>query len=327
MQNRNLKAQAIVEAGLMSAIIVVFSLFNAYIPIFSFIDFIILPIPITLLVLRHKNYTVALGAVVSSTVIFAIFYNPILALVSGIMYGLSGIALGYCINNNISFIKTFLVLVLVSLLTYVANLTILSSVMFGGGVVEVVDKMMQTIRTALDNSKSMMTDQQQINMIDQLKQLFNTDVFLKMLPGAVLIYSFISAYVNYIITSKILKRFKYEMKDRVPFSRVYLNNRVGALLIIFICIGLILQSRGILIGDYISSSMIYVGEIAFLIDGTAVIYHFLRNRFKVNKPVAILILGMTILMNIGQIYLFIGFADMLIDFRKIDPNRLMKWKS
>lgn len=327
MQNRNFKAQVIVEAGLMSAIIVVFSLFNAYVPIFSFIDFIILPIPITLLVLRHKNYKAALGAIFSSTVLFAIFYNPIIAIVSGTLYGLSGLALGYCINKKLSFKKTFMVLVTASLITYIANLAILSGIMLDGGIVSSVDKTIKIFRESLDSSKAMITDQQQLDMINKFEQMFSTEVILKILPGAMVIWAFISAYINYIITSKILIKFKYEMKKRTPFSLIYMNNRIGALLIIFVCIGLIFQSRGFVVGDYISASMFYVGSVAFLMNGISVAYYFLMTRLKVAKPFAIFIVIMTLLVNIGQMYAIIGFADMLLDFRKLDPNRLLKWRS
>ena len=60
MQNRIYNTKAVIEAGLISALIVVIMLINVYVPIFSIFGMFILPVPVTVLYIRH-NYKVTLG--------------------------------------------------------------------------------------------------------------------------------------------------------------------------------------------------------------------------------------------------------------------------
>lgn len=53
MENKN-STRSIVEAGLMSAMVLVLMLLNAYVPVLGYMGLFILPLPITMLVVRHN---------------------------------------------------------------------------------------------------------------------------------------------------------------------------------------------------------------------------------------------------------------------------------
>ena len=79
-------AHAIVEATLMAALIVVFSLMASYVPIIGPLFIFIAPIPIVVLNIKY-NYKVGIGAVLVSAVIIGIFsgvFNAIMPLILAI---------------------------------------------------------------------------------------------------------------------------------------------------------------------------------------------------------------------------------------------------
>ena len=68
MQNKVYSTKAIVEAALISVIISVIMIITGYLPYFSFIGIFILPIPVTILYIRH-NYKVTITAILLSIIL------------------------------------------------------------------------------------------------------------------------------------------------------------------------------------------------------------------------------------------------------------------
>ena len=116
---------------------------------------------------------------------------------------------------------------------------------------------------------------------------------LALIPASIFIFSFISAYLNYIVSRAILKKLNYKMEEVLPFSKVYVSNIVGAILIGIVCIGIILSSKNIAGGNvytkFLSTPCAYV----FIINGLAASTYFLRVKRNLSKPIVVLILVLT----------------------------------
>jgi uncharacterized protein YybS (DUF2232 family) len=317
MQNRIYNTKAVIEAGLISALIVVIMLMNVYIPIFS----LVLPIPVTVLYIRH-NYKVTFGAVVISAIIISMTYDPISAVTSAILFGTTGITLGYCIKHNIKFSKTILFLSIVSGIAIIIYCSLFFTFVYHDGIVGFLKHSIKLLNEEFKTSKNlyikMGASKEQFKPIESVLSIFTPQFVLKLIPGVLITASFMLAYFNYVITKSILKRLRYNIQDIKPFSELYINTRIGTLVVLCLIVGMLLDRRNIPLGQYFIYSSMYILQIIFTLNGLAVAAYYLRKKLKVSKIFTIIILVFTVSSNI---YIFLGFADMIIDFRRLDPYR------
>ncbi|MTK12971.1 MAG: YybS family protein [Clostridiaceae bacterium] len=324
MHNRIYNTRAMVEAGLITALIVVIMMITVYIPIFSMFGMFILPIPVTVLYIRH-NYKITLGAVVISAILIAMLYSPISALTSSILFGITGMTFGYCIKNDKKLSTTILLLALASAIGIVINFSIYVNLLDKRGMTGFISDNIRIMKESLNLSKElygkMGVSSEQFASIEKSFELFTPDFILKLIPAIVILMSFFSAYVSYLLTSSILKKLRYNMKPMVPFSQIYINTRIGTLVGVTLLIGLLLGRSKVQGAGYIINSAEYLLQFIFVIDGISVATYYLRNRFNISKPITALILFFTVFSQMSVIYVYAGLADMLFDFRKLDPYR------
>jgi len=324
MQNRIYNTKAIIEAGLISALIVIIMLLNVYMPIFSVFGTFILPVPITVLYIRH-NYKITLSAVVISAILIAMLYNPISALTSSILFGSTGITLGYCIKYDKKFSTAILFLAVASAISVIINFVIFSTFVNKDGIVGLINQNIKMLNESLNMSKDlyakMGVPSEQFAQIEKAFSIFTTDFVLKLIPAMIVIMSFSSAYFNYVITKSILRKLRYDVKDVKPFSDIYINTRIGTTVVLLLIIGILLNKNKIVIGEYITNSSEIILQLIFVLDGLAVVCYYLKNKFNMSKMFIVLILILTATSQISIIYMYLGFVDMIIDFRKLDPYR------
>ncbi len=334
MENKNYSTKAIVEAALISVIISVIMIITGYLPIVSFIGTLILPIPVAILYIRHNN-KITITAIFLSIILTSLVYNPIMAIYSAITYSVIGIALGYCVKKNKKSSITLLFLAIASaisnILTIVFSMLFIEKVSFVSFLSKGLDLMKQTMNVSLEQAKTLYAGMgitpEQLNVLDKNFEAINkVDValVLALMPAIIFAISFISAYLNYIVSRAILNRLNYEMEEILPFSRVYVSNIVGAILIGIVCIGIILSAKKIPGGDYILNSSQLLVQIVFTINGLAASTYFLRVKRNLSKPVVLLILIFTTLSPLGTIYFSIGLMEMAFDFRRLDPYRIKR---
>ena len=328
MQNRQFETKATVEAGILSALILILMLTTAYVPFFSFLN-ILLPVPITVLYLRY-NYKVSLGAVAVSGILVAIFYDPISSLGTSISYGLTGLTLGYCIKKEIKAAKTICFMALASGIGLICNFLLLTFLATPDGFNGFV-KMLNSTINRFNETMAYMKDfyfklginEKQREMLNQAMQPITMEMIKSILLASFTIASFGSAIINYFTARAILKKLRYKLVEVKPFSELYISEKVGFAIAVLALLAMGLQGSKIALGKYLIVSVIYIITIVFVIEGLAVATYFLKNKFKLPKVVIVLIIIFTI-MQFQFFYVIIGVVDMIMDFRKVNPNRLFK---
>lgn len=324
MHSRAYNTRSMIEAGLITALIVVIMMINVYLPIFSIFGMFILPIPVTVLYIRN-NYKVTLGAVVISGILIAMLYSPIPALTSSILFGVTGITFGYCIKNDKKVSTTILLLAMASVVVTILNSFIYIKLIDTRGIIGNITDSIKIIQDSFNMSKDIYTkmgvSKEQLAVIEKNFQLPTIDVILKTMPAVLIVMSFISAYINYIITSLIVKKLRFNMKPMISFSEIYINTRIGSLVGIMLLIGLLLGRSQIPIAQYIIISAEYLLQFIFVVDGIAVAIYYLKNKINMSKRTRFIILLFTVFSPISIVYLYLGLADMVVDFRKLDPYR------
>lgn len=324
MQNRIYNTKAIIEAGLISALIVVIMLLNVYVPIFSIFGMFVLPVPVTVLYIRH-NYRITLSAVVVSAILIAMLYDPISALTSSILFGSTGMTLGYCVKHDKKFSRAILFLAAASAVSVIINFVIFSSFVNKEGIVGIINQNIKLLNDSLSMSKELYSKMgvpsEQFAQIEKSFAIFTPDFILRIMPAVLVIMAFCSAYFNYVVTRAILKKLRYNIREPKPFSEIYINTRIGTMVVLSLIIGILLNKNKIVIGEYITSSSQIILQLIFVLDGLALVGYYLKNKFNMSKMVIVLILVFTATSQISIIYIYLGFIDMIIDFRKLDPYR------
>jgi uncharacterized protein YybS (DUF2232 family) len=335
MENKTYSTKGIIEAALISVMISVIMIITGYIPIVSFlIGIMILPIPVAILYIRH-NIKITITALFLSIVITSLMYNPVMAIYSAITYSFIGISLGYCVRENKKSSVTLLMLTIgsaiSSILTLAFSLLFIEKISFMNFISRNLEFFKTGMASSLEQVKVMYIQNgitpEKLKVLDENFQMIKSiDValVLAVIPTSIFIGALISAWLNYTVSRAILKKLNYKMQEALPFSRVYVNNIVGAVLIGIVCIGIILSSKKIVGGNYILNSSQFLTQIIFMINGLAASTYFLREKRKFSKPVVMILLALTLLSPLSSIYFSIGLMEMAFDFRKLDPYRIKR---
>ncbi|MCY6485351.1 YybS family protein [Clostridium aestuarii] len=330
MQSNGIKVKALVEIAIMVAIISVVILYTAYVPFLAGIGMFILPIPITLLYVRH-DYKSALSAIFVGTILTAFIYSPILAITSAIMYGITGISLGYCIRNrkksSSTIVGVAIAIVIGNIIQFLVYALFINKQGIVGSINNIVDTTSEAFKMALDTYLSMGITEEQIAPIKEGMKLITAKNVISIIPTIILVSSLIQAYIQYIITEKVFIKLKYSVDKVTPFSRLYIPNLVAAVLIGILCSGILLDTRGIEIGSYITETTKYILLFVFELDGIAFFIFVLRNKLKFSKGVAmfIIIIGFALPILSGM-YSIAGAMDIILNLRRLDPNPIRKIK-
>jgi len=334
MKNKNYSTKAIVEASLISVIISMIMIITGYLPFVSFIGTLILPIPVAILYIRH-NKKITITAIFLSIILTSLVFNPIMAIYAAITCSIIGIVIGYCVKKDKRSSITLLYLTIgctmANILKIVFSLSFIAKVNLVDFMYKNLELTKQSMKSSVDQAKNIYLQKgitpEQLKLIDKNYEMINkldVALFLAIIPAGIFVFSLVSAYLNYIVSRAVLSKLNYKMAEILPFSRVYVSNIVGAVLIGIVCIGIILASKKITGGEYIQNSSQYLVQLVFIINGLAASTYFLRVKKNLSKPVVLLILCLTALSPLRSIYFSIGLMEMAFDFRKLDPYRIKR---
>lgn len=322
--------KSLVEAGLLTAILIILILLNFYIPIFAVVGKFIIPIPVVILYMRHNLKNTIISLVVTG-IITGIMYNPIYGLISTIMFGLTGIALGYSIKNKKSFGFIILILSLSFILGMILNFTVYIKLINNISLFEFITQSINQMNLAVDEIitmyKNLAISEEQLKPILDSLQMVKSGLFLKVLPAIIIMSAILFSYLTFIISRSILKKLGYnDIIEVTPISKIQISIQVATLVAIFLLIGIILNKKNIEYSDYVLMSSQLILQYMFLIEGMSVAIFYLKNKFNMSKVLITVIMIFTVFSNLGMIYFILGFMDLIVDFRKLDPNRRMRIK-
>ncbi|KEI94564.1 membrane protein [Clostridium botulinum A2B7 92] len=324
MYNKQNKTNSLVEAGLIVALMIVLIMLNLYFPIFTVFGSFILPIPIAVLYMR-QDYKITIWAILVTGVITTLINNPITALTTTISFGIMGFLLGYCIKKEKPIFITIVILAAGFLLSNIMTFFIYFSFIDKRGIIGYMNENINIIKESMELTKEIYSKagvpKDKLQQIDQVFGSLNLDSMLKMLPVALIIIAFLSAFLNYAVTKKVLMKLGYKNVKSLPsISKIYVNVRLVTIVAIGLLIGAVLKRKTIGLGDYFFITASYLLIILLLIDGISTFIYYMRNKFKISKGILIFIFLMT-LGPLYIIYFYLGLADIMLDFRKLDPFR------
>lgn len=332
MEHRNVETKSLVEASIISAIIIVLMLITGYVPFIAFVGTLILPVPVALLYVRH-NLRLTILSIIVSTIITAMLFNPIQAVISALTFSFVGLILGYGIKKEKSSTYTVILLAIMSLLATIATLVLtvvfIQKTSFPAFFTKMIGDVNEAMKQSMEMIKGTYTKwgipKEQLAQLDTIYSMINPEFIFNMAAAILIMQAVISAVLNYAVARAILKKLGYNLKRLRAFTELYINSFAAAIVIAPIPLGIYLQAKKIPAGGPILISGQLIMEYTFIIIGISVVVYFLRNKYKLTKGATTMIVIATFIIPIfATIFLYIGLADMIFDFRKINPDRILK---
>lgn len=328
---QKISTKGLAESAFMAGIIAIINIVTPFIPFLDVIGLIVLPIIVALVHYRN-GIKYSIGTIVVSVVIVAILFNPISAIISGVSYGIVGIVLGYCLKSNKKKYNMLMALIIAYILSMIVQVWLTSELVSNISIVQFMNNELNTyangfkeyIAQTKEIYSNMGMSGADLQILDQISSIFTAEVLAILIPAVIFMAGFIQAYATILFAQIIFRKLKYTEIKFLRFSEFYISNLVGAALIAIISIGGIIGGRGIAWGLFLYNSALLLMIIVLSVNGAATTDYFLRKKVGMSRGLRIFLLALLFMIGSPIIFGIIGFVEMMLDFRKLDPYRIRK---
>lgn len=210
-QTEGFSIAALTEAAMMIAVSLVLSVVSLYVPILSFIGSLLFPVPIAMLVLR-RGIKVGFTGAAALLILSSMFFGWLQALLLLVQYGAVGLLLGYSFRKNRSPISTLAIAVVIAAVGTLLDL-MLSVFVSGLDVADLLAEVDLIVNEYLEAIRSQGLAESLLASGMTLEQYGDIlrNQMRKLLPGALILSSMLMTAVLYIVSSKILRRLRYDV--------------------------------------------------------------------------------------------------------------------
>ncbi|WP_142413694.1 DUF2232 domain-containing protein [Hathewaya massiliensis] len=289
---------------------------------------LVLPIPITLFYLKFE-FKNSLWFLFFTSIINYILFGPFNMMSSILLTATVGIIFGYCIKKEKNSINTVNMVTLIAVICVILNILIylkLKNVDIVKNLENVVNILKGRVDQGILTYKNLGMSETNIEMLKMLKELISVKLILGIIPAMMTFYILGFITINYFIIQILLKNAKVKGPKQVGFSRFYVTNLVGAFLIALTCIGVILDSKGFGFGGYLEISFISILQVILIINGMATLTYVLREKGKKSRKLVFFFFIIIFLLRLQEGLFYIGFIEMIFNFRGLDPYSIRKKK-
>ena len=319
MENKS-QSRWLVEASFMAAITFILMMLTTT-TMLDVIGAFIVPIPMTILYLRHGKKVAWLCAIASG-ILSALFYDPLWIVKSIILYGAMGIALGYCIKKEQSVAKTIGFLAIINgignIINYILIFTVFSDISF----TQYLQQIVNVFHQSTDMASSMVGNSASMQQVVEIYKSVDINYLLMILPIIFIVSIIISAFFNFIIARWILRKLGFKVKYLPPFSRWYLDGKISIVLIILFLLSYIMKVNNIAYSNSFFVTILCLLIVVFMIQSLSIVAYFLKNKLKLSNPIIIFIEFIIIMSPLSLYFVALGIADLIMDIRDVDPNSL-----
>lgn len=311
--------KAIVEAGIMVAIAIIFAFISAYIPVFGAFVNMIWPVPIILLGIRHGLKWSVMATVVAGVAI-AIFVQPLKAMSIVLGFGLIGIVLGYGFRADYNPGKTVILGFVASVVSKIAVLGIgmavtgINPLNFQG---EMMDKALVQV---IEMYRSFgVPDTTLVQVEEQMKVAVK--LIPIMLPAGFVLTALLDTYLNFVVARIVLRRLGQPTRSFPPFKEWSFPRFI--LYVFILAMGMIYfgQQQGWEQLQQGGFNLWVLTAILLWMQGMALFY-YLADKYSLSRLIRNIILVLIISNGLlAQIVIFAGAYDMAVDFRRLRAPR------
>lgn len=317
---RPTSTRSIVEAGIMSAIAIVFALISAYVPIIGVFVNLIWPVPIILLGIRH-GFRWSVMATVVAAVIIAILMHPLQAIGIVVGFGLIGIVLGHAFRAGFGPFKAILWGAAASLVSKIAVIGLGIAItginplnMFEG------DMMEKTLTQVTDIYRGFgIPETTLVQMQEQMQAVFK--LFQIVLPAGFVLASVFDTYLNYVVARAVLRRLGHHIPSFPPFKEWTMPRAVLFAFIAAVALMYFGKTQELKLLFNIGMNIQFAASVLLIGQGLALFY-FLADKYNLSRLIRNIILVLIISNGfLTQIVIFAGVYDLAVDYRQLKTPR------
>ncbi len=313
--NRNNKTKAFTESVLITAIMTIYILLGLHsIPIIG----ILFPIPFIVLGIRNGIKHSILSILVSGLIV-GILQDPYTGVFILIIFVPLSITLTHLIKKEKSPQDILVISTIVSLISYLIAIRLLGRISGINFTNQIDETFKQALKMQIDVMKDMgLSSYEMYKTEGLLKNAF--DYMALIVPSIVITFSLFTSYLNYLISSSILKRLGYRDLTIPKFSQFRLpGNIILGTIIIFLGSSL-LKRFEIFYYETIFINVTVLAAFIFFLQGLAVI-SYLLNKINLSRILkTIIMLVIVIFIPLGGFISILGLLDAIFNFRKIQSS-------
>lgn len=273
------------------------------------------PVPFVILGVKHKTkYNIY--SIIASSVLIGILIDIFAGILIFLVFGLISITITYMINKKYKpqqiLIGGTIVTIVTTLLTVVISGYITGVSFF----TQINTSLTENMKLQLDILREMEFSTQQLYMIKDFL-MATVEYIIIIIPTTLIISSVFIVYINYWMSTAILKRlgFKTVEVPRFMFFNLPSNIIMGS--VVIIAAALVIRYMKLFYYETIFINTIIIISFVFFMQGLSVLVFLMnkRNIHKVTKFILIFIIIINVPLSL--IITFIGLLDVILNFRKL----------
>ncbi|KGG79572.1 hypothetical protein Y919_11225 [Caloranaerobacter azorensis H53214] len=310
--NLNNKTNAIAEAGIITALTIILALIG--INIFSIV-MLLYPVPFIILGFR-RNIRYSILSIIVSSFMLGILIDLFTGISLMLLFGPLSVVFAHLISKKE---KSYKILITTTVVFFVSVLIVilLSGYILG---INFVEHMELSLNEAFKIQLNMVKNMGLTNYeMSKIKSMMHSaiDYMIATLPAALVVFSGLVAYINYLISGVLLRRIGNLNIDVPKFKYFRMpGNAILGILVIFIFTWIIKYFK-IFYYQTIFLNVTFVILFILFIQGLAVLVFYL-DKIKINKVIKGIILVLSIIYAPMWMFVsFIGFVDSFVNFRKV----------
>lgn len=273
------------------------------------------PIPLVVLGIRH-----GLKENIISSITIALIIGMLLGPVSGIFLLILFLPLTIGLNYGIEKNKKPLEVLGVNTIILMISFLIIMAIIGNLSDISILDQLEDSFAQLLTNQMKLLEDMDYSSYeLSQIRDMMENaiDYMLLIFPSMVMIFSFILTSINYVVISKLLKKWGKRKYLNPSFSKFKLPDNVLIGIAIMLIATLLLKRLDLFYYDTVVLNITVSASFMFVVQGLSVIDHKLIG-MNVRKFLRVIIIVLLIvILPIGWLISFLGVLDILFDFRKI----------
>ena len=315
------------EVILLAIVELIINILSLKVPSLFFELMFIAPIPIVILTVKYKE-TIASIVSIMVFLLLLLFFTIPQALVNLFLFGIVGIAIGYCLRNRLSLKLS----IIVGGVSYIVAFILIHLIFISFYKINIIqDLFISKTLIFLENNKSSIGEIFKLNGASkdaaylQIREYF--DMVFLLIPCFITAISLVGGYIVLIISLAIIKQMKIGTFDIEPFSQFKLPLGFG---IAYIIAQFALWGKDLKYGyndkwTMIFSNMFWLLTFSFMVQGIALIDFWLKKIgltgiLRVMAYAAGSVVIIPFILFFPTILVIIGILDYVIDFRKLEAK-------
>ncbi len=302
---------AVVLAGMCTALAVILSMIGFYVPVLSLLGLLALPLPIAYLGIKEGvkwSFVATFGIMVLDSMLFGLT----VAFFMTIMFGFTGVALAYSYKKKHSAFQTFGLIVIVMFLSMLGNL-FGSAYLMGMSGEQIFGNMIDQMQSMSQEVSTMMASGDQLAQVQQQTEEMYA-MIRRLVPAALILAPMIIAWGCMAIEKKVFTRLGLTDFPQFPPFASWHFPRIFLALFLLCFVAQYLHLEGFL-EDAVYNVMVVCYFVLWL-QGLATLW-WLPKIYPFLKRFRLILVILSLWLPVLQLFtVYLGISDMALNYRK-----------